>query len=77
MKGSFFLGDKRFEIREIGSFSLGSYDVIIRNRSCGICGTDIHIYHSEEGSTAVKPPVILGHEYSGEVIEIGESGYVR
>ena len=72
MKGSFFLGDKKFQIRQLEPLPVGDYDVIIRNRACGICGTDIHIYHGEEGSVAVKPPVVLGHEYAGEVIDTGK-----
>lgn len=35
----------------------------------GICGTDIHAYKGEYAST--KPPVILGHEFSGIVVEVG------
>jgi 2-desacetyl-2-hydroxyethyl bacteriochlorophyllide A dehydrogenase len=46
-------------------------EVRILNRAAGVCGTDVHIYRGEEGSAAVVPPVALGHEYSGEVCEIG------
>ena len=35
----------------------------------GICGTDLHAFRGEYGST--KPPVILGHEFSGIVTEVG------
>jgi len=40
--------------------------------ACGVCGTDVHIYHGEPGSADVAPPVVLGHEYAGEVVEVGE-----
>ena len=33
----------------------------------GICGTDLHLWHGE--MTAVKPPVVVGHELVGEVVE--------
>ena len=46
----------------------GAGQVVIGVRSAGICGTDIHIYRSEY---LIKPPVILGHEFSGEVVETG------
>jgi L-iditol 2-dehydrogenase len=36
----------------------------------GICGTDIHIYHD---SYDYSPPVVLGHEFSGEVVESGKN----
>ena len=45
----------------------------IQNMSAGICGTDIHIYHGEKGSAEVTPPVVLGHEYAGVVVETGRS----
>jgi threonine 3-dehydrogenase len=36
-----------------------------------ICGTDIHIYHWDKWSQGrIKPPVIVGHEFSGEVVEM-------
>ena len=43
-------------------------DVLIKIHKTSICGTDIHIFKSEY---VIKPPVILGHELSGEVAEIG------
>lgn len=77
MKGAFFVGaDKarRFEIREM-TFpgELGENDVLIRVKSCGVCGTDIHIYHGEESSAPVIPPVVLGHEFSGIVVRTGRA----
>ncbi len=44
-------------------------EVLIRIRAAGICGTDLHI---EEGHFHCNPPVVLGHEFSGEIIEIGK-----
>src|SRR4051812_17436984 len=46
-------------------------EVIVKVRSCGICGTDQHIYHGHPGSAEVQPPIVLGHELAGEVIELG------
>jgi len=43
--------------------------VKIAVRAAGICGTDLHIYYDEFRS---RPPVVLGHEISGEVVEVGE-----
>lgn len=74
MKGTFFLGAKetpKFEVREMKFASLEPHQVLVENRACGICGTDVHIYHGEEGSAEVKPPVVLGHEFSGIVADIG------
>ena len=73
MKGNFFLGDGRFEVRDMAREPLGPEDVRIRNDVAGICGTDVHIWQGEQGSAAVNPPVVLGHEYSGTVLETGQS----
>lgn len=47
----------------------GPGEVLIEVNSCGICGTDIHIYH---GTIDCNPPVIMGHELSGTVVQLGE-----
>ncbi len=48
--------------------SYGEDEVLIRVAYSGICGTDIHILHDQ---FAYYPPVILGHEFSGEIAAIG------
>ena len=47
---------------------IGRREVLIEIRACGICGTDVHIYH---GTVSSDPPVVLGHELSGVVVEVG------
>ena len=71
MKASYFLGDKKFEVRDLPLPEIGEQDVLVRVAACGVCGTDVHIYHGSKGSTYVKPPVVLGHELAGEVEKIG------
>ena len=72
MKACYFLGDKNFEVQDIDIPEALPGTVVIKNMVCGICGTDVHIYHGEPGSADVTPPIVLGHEYSGEVIAVGE-----
>ena len=71
MKGNYFLGSRQFQVREMSFPPLGDFEVKIQNMAAGICGTDIHIYHGEKGSAEVTPPVVLGHEYAGVVVETG------
>ena len=71
MKANYFLGGGRFEMREDPVPEPGAGDVLIRVAACGICGTDVHIYHGDKGSAAVDPPVVLGHELSGVVVRTG------
>ncbi len=50
----------------------GHNDVIIKIRKTAICGTDMHIYHWDEWSQNTIPvPMIIGHEFVGEIVEIG------
>lgn len=48
-------------------------EVVVRIKYCGICGTDVHIFNGEKGSAVVHPPVILGHEFSGDVERTGSA----
>lgn len=76
MNGCFFLGAQsqlRFEVRKMQFAPLALNQVLIQNKACGICGTDVHIYEGGKGSADVVPPVVLGHEYSGVVVEIGSA----
>lgn len=73
MKAAVFLGTGRIEVQELALAALGPTDVRVRNRAVGVCGTDIHIFNGEKGSADVTPPVVLGHEFAGEVVEIGSA----
>lgn len=47
----------------------GPEDVVIKVHRCGICGTDLHLTEGHQWQFAIG--AVLGHEYAGEVIEIG------
>lgn len=49
---------------------IGENEVLIKVKCCGICGTDPHIY---KGRFPAPTPLVLGHEFSGEVARIGTS----
>ncbi len=52
---------------------LGARDVRIKLHTVGICGSDVHYYtHGRIGPFVVNEPMILGHEASGTVIEVGK-----
>lgn len=53
---------------------IGSTDVLIKVRKTAICGTDVHIWNWDEWSAATIPvPMITGHEFCGEIVEIGSA----
>ena len=54
--------------------TLGPHDVRIGLHTVGICGSDVHYYtHGAIGQFVVREPMILGHEASGTVIELGDA----
>lgn len=51
---------------------IGPNDVLVKVLKTGICGTDIHIYNWDEWAQKTIPvPMTAGHEFVGEVVEIG------
>jgi len=52
---------------------LGHNDLMIKINKTAICGTDMHIYNWDAWSQKTIPvPMVVGHEYAGEVVEIGQ-----
>jgi alcohol dehydrogenase len=45
-------------------------EAVVRVEACGICGSDLHIYH---GRVAIEPGFTIGHEYVGTVVEVGDA----
>jgi L-iditol 2-dehydrogenase len=56
------------EVLDVPSPTINESDVLIAVKACGVCGTDLHIYNDE---FPYWPPVILGHEFSGEISAVG------
>jgi 2-desacetyl-2-hydroxyethyl bacteriochlorophyllide A dehydrogenase len=48
---------------------LAADDAIVRVQATGICGSDLHIYH---GRVQIEPGFVIGHEYVGEVVAVGD-----
>ncbi|MFA3919183.1 L-threonine 3-dehydrogenase [Ruegeria hyattellae] len=52
---------------------IGPDEVLIRVTKTGICGTDIHIWNWDDWAASTVPvPMITGHEFAGEIVEIGK-----
>ena len=69
MKAAYLVAPEHVEVRELPEPKIGPGDALIRIRSGGICGSDISTYLGKHFLR--KPPVILGHEVAGEVVEVG------
>ena len=61
-------GDGFVEVKDVDKPVIANDEVLIKVKFAGICGTDLHILHDEFKNL---PPVIMGHEFSGEIAEIG------
>ena len=62
---------REIELRE----EMGPSDVRIAIHTVGICGSDVHYYtHGGIGQFIVREPMVLGHEASGTVVEVGRGG---
>ena len=53
---------------------IGDNDLLVKVHAAAICGTDIHIYQwNEYASSRIKLPLLFGHEFSAEVVEVGRN----
>jgi len=71
MKAVVFVSDGKMEATHLPEPELCRDEVVIKVLGCGVCGTDVHIFHGDlkEG---VVPPVVLGHEIVGEIVAVGQ-----
>ena len=72
MKGAVFYGKEDLRIEEVAMPKADKGMILIKLHACGICGTDMHIFDGDEGAAPTPAGTVLGHEFSGEVIETGE-----
>ncbi len=70
MKAVVFDSPGEVRVTEVPDPVVGPEDVLIAVKAAGVCGTDVHIY---EGDFIATYPLIPGHEFAGEVIEVGEA----
>ena len=72
MRVSVLYGVGSLGIEEREDPTAGPHEVVVRVASVGVCGSDVHYYeHGRIGSHTVKSPLVLGHEASGVVVEVG------
>ena len=70
MKAAVFEGPGRpLAIKDLPMPEIGDDEMLVKVRRCGICGTDIHA--SKEGPFMAPPETIFGHEFTGEIVQIG------
>ncbi len=65
------LGSGNVALRDVEEPVPGPGQAKIAVKAAGICGSDLHIYH-DEIQIPIEPPVVMGHEFAGVVVECGE-----
>jgi len=66
----------RLSLETLAEPALGPNDVLLRPQACGVCGSDVHFYETDAQGYMLYPgltkfPVVIGHEFSGEIMEVG------
>ena len=69
-KAAVLTGLERLEIKEFPIPELGDDDILVKVEGCGICGTDVHEYKRDPFNLI---PVVLGHEGTGEIVQMGKN----
>jgi threonine 3-dehydrogenase len=61
-------------LEDVPEPEIGINDVLIKIKKTGICGTDVHIWNWDAwAQETIKVPTILGHEFVGEIVEVGSN----
>ncbi|QMV42061.1 zinc-dependent alcohol dehydrogenase [Cohnella cholangitidis] len=69
MKRAVLVGEKLMQMEDAARPVVKPNEVLVENDACGICGSDLHIYGGNH--PVLKPPVRMGHEFAGRVVEVG------
>ena len=72
MKAGILYNDFEILTGETSDPQIAVTEVLLESRFAGICGTDLHIYRGEFGER-VRYPAILGHEFGGVILEVGQA----
>lgn len=67
MRAAVYYGVNDFRVEDVPVPEIGVYEALVKVKACGICGTDV----SKAVHKTVNPPIVLGHEVAGDVIEVG------
>lgn len=77
MKAAVYHGPRDIRVEDVGTPEISEDEVLVRVKACGICGSDLHVYRLGLFEDALGQPCgtgrgrIMGHELSGEVVEVG------
>ncbi len=64
--------DHLIEYTDIPKPEVGEFDVLVKVKAAGICGSDLSLLYGKVEGKTVDYPIVIGHEFSGEIVEVGE-----
>jgi 2-desacetyl-2-hydroxyethyl bacteriochlorophyllide A dehydrogenase len=70
MKAAVLEEIEKLTVKDIAKPKLEQAEILIKVDSCNICGTDINLF---KGKYTAKMPVVIGHEWSGHIVELGSN----
>ena len=70
MKQAILISPEKFEFREVEIPQVKAGEALIKVRSVGICGSDIHAYYGRH--PFISCPIVMGHEATGEIVEVAD-----
>ncbi len=68
MRAAVYYDKNDFRVEDIPQPEIQPYEALVKVVVCGVCGTDVH----KAVHKTVNPPIVLGHEVAGDVVEVGE-----
>ena len=72
MKAAMLYGVKDLRVEDVDMPGIGIGEVLVKIKAATTCGTDVKIYQRGYVEKIIKLPTIFGHEWAGEVVEVGD-----
>ena len=75
MKAAIYCGPHDIQVADVPEPEINANEILVKVKACGICGSDLHAYRIGLFEDSLGRPtekgLIMGHEFSGEVVETG------
>ncbi|MCS7124957.1 MAG: zinc-binding dehydrogenase [Candidatus Bathyarchaeota archaeon] len=72
MKAAMLYGIRDLRVEDVETPEVRAGEVLVRVRAATTCGTDLKIFQRGYVERVIKPPTVFGHEWAGDVVEVGE-----
>jgi len=73
MKAAMLYGVKDLRVQDTNMPTINDGDILVKVKAATTCGTDLKIYQRGYVSGVIKLPTVFGHEWAGDIVEVGKS----